>query len=80
MSVVLTADLKDWRDWRPVGDLMSPLAESLGTILGLCTSSEAGTMRLSLGQPSSTVWSLRNGSGAKGPCGASEGVPGGGVF
>ena len=23
MSVVLTADLKDWRDWRPMGDLMS---------------------------------------------------------
>ena len=25
MSVVLTADLKDWRDWRPVGDLMRSL-------------------------------------------------------
>lgn len=25
MSVVLTADLKNWKDWRAVGDLMSPL-------------------------------------------------------
>lgn len=36
MSVVLTADLKDWRDWRPVGDLMSYRLGSPPVQCGLC--------------------------------------------